>query len=148
MGLYRHSPNTPSWHGAQLKMQRDNFTFYLYHKLEQQKKLRLANKSFFCISRTWALSMHPTCISAVAMFTATHLANPVDDKCFQRWYNQFAESGSVKKRELKRNSATSDNTIDQWYSTIFPPVPLETLFHSTLYPQSCWCIIQVIHNYI
>jgi hypothetical protein len=38
--------------------------------------------------------------------------------------------------------------IDQWYSTFFPPVPLETLFHSTLYPQSCWCIIQVIHNYI
>jgi hypothetical protein len=28
---------------------------------------------------------------------------------------------------------------------LFPPVPLETLFHSTLYPQSCWCIIQVIH---
>jgi hypothetical protein len=25
---------------------------------------------------------------------------------------------------------------------------LETLFHSTLYLQSCWCIIQVIHNYI
>jgi hypothetical protein len=31
---------------------------------------------------------------------------------------------------------------------LFPPVPLETLFHSTLYPQSCWCIIRVIHNYI
>jgi hypothetical protein len=38
--------------------------------------------------------------------------------------------------------------LEQWYSTFFPPVPLETLFHSTLYPQSCWCIIQVIHNYI
>jgi hypothetical protein len=38
--------------------------------------------------------------------------------------------------------------VGQWYSTFFPPVPLETLFHSTLYPQSCWCIIQVIHNYI
>jgi hypothetical protein len=38
--------------------------------------------------------------------------------------------------------------VSQWYSTFFPPVPLETLFHSTLYPQSCWCIIQVIHNYI
>jgi hypothetical protein len=37
---------------------------------------------------------------------------------------------------------------EQWYSTFFPPIPLETLFHSTLYPQSCWCIIQVIHNYI
>jgi hypothetical protein len=39
-------------------------------------------------------------------------------------------------------------TIMQWYSTFFPPVPLQTLFHSTLYPQSCWCIIQVIYNYI
>jgi hypothetical protein len=38
--------------------------------------------------------------------------------------------------------------LDQWQSTFFPPVPLETLFHSALYPQSCWCIIQVIHNYI
>jgi hypothetical protein len=38
--------------------------------------------------------------------------------------------------------------LDQWYSNFFPPVPLETLFHSTLYPQRCWCIIQVIHNYI
>jgi hypothetical protein len=27
--LYLHSPNTPSWRGAQLKY-RDNFTFYLY----------------------------------------------------------------------------------------------------------------------
>jgi len=27
--LYLHSPNTPSWRGAQLK-HRDNFTFYLY----------------------------------------------------------------------------------------------------------------------
>jgi hypothetical protein len=26
MELYLHSPNTPSWHGAQLKF-RDNFTF-------------------------------------------------------------------------------------------------------------------------
>jgi hypothetical protein len=26
---YLHSPNTPSWRGAQLKY-RDNFTFYLY----------------------------------------------------------------------------------------------------------------------
>jgi len=26
MELYLHSPNTPSWHGAQLKP-RDNFTF-------------------------------------------------------------------------------------------------------------------------
>jgi hypothetical protein len=40
------------------------------------------------------------------------------------------------------------NGLNHWYSTFFPPVPLETLFHSTLYPQSCWCIIQVIHNYI
>jgi len=28
MDLYLHSPNTPSWRGAQLKMQhKDNFTF-------------------------------------------------------------------------------------------------------------------------
>jgi hypothetical protein len=25
--LYLHSPNTPSWHGAQLKEHRDNFIF-------------------------------------------------------------------------------------------------------------------------
>jgi hypothetical protein len=28
-GANLHSPNTPSWRGAQLK-DRDNFTFYLY----------------------------------------------------------------------------------------------------------------------
>jgi hypothetical protein len=27
MELYLHSPNTPSWLGAQLKKYRDNFTF-------------------------------------------------------------------------------------------------------------------------
>jgi hypothetical protein len=43
---------------------------------------------------------------------------------------------------------SSELTAPQWYSTFFPPVPLEALFHSTLYPQSCWCIIQVIHNCI
>jgi hypothetical protein len=37
--------------------------------------------------------------------------------------------------------------LAQWYAT-FPPVPIETLLHSTLYPQNCWCIIQVINNYI
>jgi hypothetical protein len=31
--LYFHSPNMPSWHGAQLKKHRDNFTFYLYFSL-------------------------------------------------------------------------------------------------------------------
>jgi hypothetical protein len=34
--------------------------------------------------------------------------------------------------------------LDQWYSTFFPPVPLETLLHSTLYPQSCWCKISFL----
>jgi hypothetical protein len=48
--------------------------------------------------------------------------------------------------EKPRNLIGRD--LDQWYSTFFPPVPLETLFHSTLYPQSCWCVIQVIHNNI
>jgi hypothetical protein len=28
--LYLHSPNTPSWSGAQLGEHSDNFTFYLY----------------------------------------------------------------------------------------------------------------------
>jgi hypothetical protein len=46
------------------------------------------------------------------------------------------------------NRYTNCSSLRQWYSTFFPPVPLETLFHSTLYSQSCWCIIQVIHNYI
>jgi hypothetical protein len=29
VALYFHSPNTPSWRGAQLK-HRDNFTFYVH----------------------------------------------------------------------------------------------------------------------
>jgi hypothetical protein len=29
--LHLHSHNTPSWHGAQLKKHRDNFTFYYYN---------------------------------------------------------------------------------------------------------------------
>jgi hypothetical protein len=49
-------------------------------------------------------------------------------------------------RKVRRSQWPSG--LRQWYSTFFPPVPLETLFHSTLYPQNCWCIIQVIHNYI
>jgi hypothetical protein len=33
MELYIHSPNTPSWHSAQLnKKHRDNFTFTFYTK--------------------------------------------------------------------------------------------------------------------
>jgi hypothetical protein len=35
--LYFHSPNTPSWRGAQFKKNRDNFTFillYLYHAMK------------------------------------------------------------------------------------------------------------------
>jgi hypothetical protein len=31
--LYLHSPNVPSWHGAQLK-HRDNFTFTFYCLME------------------------------------------------------------------------------------------------------------------
>jgi hypothetical protein len=34
--------------------------------------------------------------------------------------------------------------VEQWYSTFFLPVPLETLLHSTLYPQSCWCKISFL----
>jgi hypothetical protein len=50
---------------------------------------------------------------------------------------------------IRENMKTSaKDNLGQWYSTFFPPVPLETLFHSTLYPPSCWCIIQVIHNSI
>jgi hypothetical protein len=36
------------------------------------------------------------------------------------------------------------NALGQWYSTFCPPVPLETLLHSTLYPQSCWCKISLL----
>jgi hypothetical protein len=30
MELYLHSPNMPSWRGAQLKKHKDNFTFTFY----------------------------------------------------------------------------------------------------------------------
>jgi ribosomal protein L7/L12 len=44
--IYLHSPNTPSWHGAQLKHS-DNFTFYLLHLCQCHvnviKRHRLAN---------------------------------------------------------------------------------------------------------
>jgi hypothetical protein len=33
--LYFHSPNTPSWSGAQLK-RRDNFTFHMYRNYSNQ----------------------------------------------------------------------------------------------------------------
>jgi hypothetical protein len=36
--------------------------------------------------------------------------------------------------------------LEQWYSTFFPPVPLETLLRSTLYPQSCWCKISFLNR--
>jgi hypothetical protein len=35
--------------------------------------------------------------------------------------------------------------LRQWYSTFFVPVPPD-LISLTSYPQSCWCIIQVIHS--
>jgi hypothetical protein len=51
---------------------------------------------------------------------------------------------------------SSSEWSDEWFDfqqclrtvvfDLFPPVPLETLFHSTLYPQSCWCLIQFINN--
>jgi hypothetical protein len=46
--------------------------------------------------------------------------------------------------------------LEQWYSTFSVRVPPDIIslqlctpsykFSSTLYPQSCWCIIQVIHS--
>jgi hypothetical protein len=42
--LYIHSPNMPSWHGAQLK-HRDNFTFTLHGKIKQvNNTVGLSNK--------------------------------------------------------------------------------------------------------
>jgi len=38
VALYLHSPNTPSWHGTQLK-HRDNFTFYLPPITEKSYKI-------------------------------------------------------------------------------------------------------------
>jgi hypothetical protein len=43
--LYLHSPNTPSWCGAQLK-HRDNFTFYLCISLNSHHIDR-------CLKKTW-----------------------------------------------------------------------------------------------
>jgi uncharacterized membrane protein YqjE len=47
--LYLHSPNTPSWHGAQLK-HRDNFTFYLVqadiHKVYFNINMKKSNLIF------------------------------------------------------------------------------------------------------
>jgi hypothetical protein len=46
--LYIHSPNTPSWHGAQLK-HRDNFTFTL---LDDEWS---ASRSGLCAPGKWSL---------------------------------------------------------------------------------------------
>jgi hypothetical protein len=37
-GAILHSPNAPSWHGAQLK-QRDNFNIYLLHIVQQSHRM-------------------------------------------------------------------------------------------------------------
>jgi hypothetical protein len=52
----------------------------------------------------------------------------------------------VEKSQRRTEMLLTIGVLGQWYSIFFPPVPLETIFHSTLYPQSCWCLIQVIHN--
>jgi hypothetical protein len=36
--------------------------------------------------------------------------------------------------------------LGQWYWTIFCPRTPRCNFSSTLYPQRCWCTIQVIHS--
>jgi hypothetical protein len=38
MELYLHSPNTPSWRGAQLKKHRDTFTF-TFTVMEEAKQM-------------------------------------------------------------------------------------------------------------
>jgi hypothetical protein len=43
-----------------------------------------------------------------------------------------------------RPATVRSSPLHQWYSNFFPPVPLETLLHSTLYPQSCWCKISFL----
>jgi hypothetical protein len=41
---------------------------------------------------------------------------------------------------------SSRGYVVQRYSNFFVRVPPEYIFSSTLYPQSCFCIIQVIRN--
>jgi hypothetical protein len=66
--------------------------------------------------------------------------------------NRNTGRGEAQHMKYKNLTLSSGHTNNQSsiavVFSLFPPVPLETLFHSTLYPQSCWCIIQVIHNYI
>jgi hypothetical protein len=47
-------------------------------------------------------------------------------------------------RKFLRNIGT--HQLEQWYSTFFCSRTPRYNFSSTLYPQSCWCIIQVIHS--
>jgi hypothetical protein len=46
MELYLHSPNTPSWLGAQLKKHRDNFTFTLTFYLYCFYSLMVADRNY------------------------------------------------------------------------------------------------------
>jgi hypothetical protein len=67
--LYLHSPNTPSWRGAQLK-HRDNFTFTFYCAKELTEVYRPSERNYHYFDdsfliKTLALSKLPENISTI-----------------------------------------------------------------------------------
>jgi hypothetical protein len=88
--LYIHSPNTPSWRGAQLK-HRDNFTFYTWNRGQaclasevNKKKNRLKNsiqwkerKNLIVMTKQTLNNLHP-CVQV-----SMTLANICAPKCFK-----------------------------------------------------------------
>jgi hypothetical protein len=57
---------------------------------------------------------------------------------------------SQLRNGLKQGDALSsllfNFALEQWHSTFFVRVPLDIISFQLCTPQSCWCIIKVIHN--
>jgi hypothetical protein len=52
----------------------------------------------------------------------------------------------LRPARLVQWDVTRAGSLHQRYSAFFVPVTPTCNFPSTLYPQSCWCIIRVIHS--
>jgi hypothetical protein len=72
---------------------------------------------------------------------------PVNIQTEQVWYSRKYSELRVLQQGNVFLKPLSETSLHQWYSTFFVLVPSDVISLQLLpLPQSCWCIIQVIHS--